>query len=79
MKITCIRCGTAVSTEVPDTTILRGIAECPECLVQDAQDDADRESVRRREDVLCALFAGFVIGGIVFQVMVPMIARIVGG
>ncbi len=32
MKIHCISCGKAVSTEVPNGTILRAVATCPECV-----------------------------------------------
>ena len=31
MQINCMRCGTAVSTNVPDGTIMRAWIECPEC------------------------------------------------
>ena len=31
MIIKCFNCGKPVTNEVPDTTIFRGTAECPEC------------------------------------------------
>lgn len=31
MRLHCFRCGKAVSTEVPDGTLVRGAIECPEC------------------------------------------------
>lgn len=32
MKLKCNKCGKSVSTEVPETTIVRGWIECPECI-----------------------------------------------
>lgn len=32
MKIRCNKCGKAVSTEVPNETIVRAYIECPECI-----------------------------------------------
>ncbi|HEY6415293.1 MAG TPA: hypothetical protein VIX41_03615 [Acidimicrobiales bacterium] len=32
MRIYCYFCGTSVSTEVPEETILRAVAVCPECI-----------------------------------------------
>lgn len=32
MKIRCMRCGTPVSSEVPDDTIIRAYVQCPECI-----------------------------------------------
>lgn len=32
MRIHCFCCGKSVSTEVPEETILRAVAYCPECL-----------------------------------------------
>ena len=32
MRIFCWFCGKSVSNEVPDTTVLRAIAVCPECI-----------------------------------------------
>lgn len=35
MKITCLYCGKFVSTELPDETVFRAIAICPECVSDD--------------------------------------------
>lgn len=35
MKIRCCKCGKIVSTEIPDTTIIRAWIECPECIEKD--------------------------------------------
>jgi len=35
MYIKCIECGKIVSTEVPDNTVLRAVAICPECIEKD--------------------------------------------
>lgn len=32
MRIHCFGCGKPVSSEVPDDTVLRATAECPECI-----------------------------------------------
>ena len=32
MRINCFLCGESVSSEVPDGTVFRAIAECPECI-----------------------------------------------
>lgn len=32
MRICCNSCGVAVSTEVPDGTLIRGWVECTECI-----------------------------------------------
>lgn len=32
MRINCYFCGKSVSTEVPDETVLRAVAVCPECI-----------------------------------------------
>ena len=32
MRIYCYFCGKSVSSEVPDETILRAVAVCPECI-----------------------------------------------
>lgn len=32
MKIYCFECGKPVTNEVPDSTIFRAIATCPECI-----------------------------------------------
>jgi DNA-directed RNA polymerase subunit RPC12/RpoP len=32
MRILCYTCGKSVSTEVPDSTIVRAWIECPECI-----------------------------------------------
>ena len=32
MRIHCFECSKSVSSEVPDETILRAVAVCPECL-----------------------------------------------
>ena len=35
MRLHCNQCGKSVSTEVPDDTLLRAWAECPECIAKD--------------------------------------------
>lgn len=42
MKIQCFTCGKTVSTELPDGTIFRGIAECPECIERDTSQEVQR-------------------------------------
>jgi len=32
MRIKCSQCGKAVSTEVPEGTVVRAWVECPECM-----------------------------------------------
>jgi DNA-directed RNA polymerase subunit RPC12/RpoP len=32
MRIRCSFCGKSVSTEVPDQTVFRAVAVCPECI-----------------------------------------------
>ena len=32
MRIYCSMCGKSCSTEVPDTTVFRAMAVCPECI-----------------------------------------------
>jgi len=48
MKIQCFRCGKPVSTEIPDSTVFRAVAECPECAEGHGNDEAraDRERLR---------------------------------
>lgn len=52
MKLTCFHCGKSVSTEVPDSTVFRAVAECPECLklIEDAS--IRREDVQPLVDVI---------------------------
>ena len=35
MRLCCNKCGKSVTTEVPDTTIVRAWIECPECIEKD--------------------------------------------
>lgn len=35
MRLRCYKCGDAVSTEVPEGTIVRAFVECPTCLSND--------------------------------------------
>ncbi len=32
MRLHCLACGKVVSTEVPDSTVVRAALECPECI-----------------------------------------------
>lgn len=34
MRLWCCRCGKSISSEVPEGTVLRAYAECPECIEQ---------------------------------------------
>lgn len=54
MRLYCYGCGKSVSTEVPDETILRAVAICPECVEQNFDVSEDgipfgtlREAVER--------------------------------
>jgi DNA-directed RNA polymerase subunit RPC12/RpoP len=38
MKLRCNSCGTPVSTEVPDDTVVRAYIECPECVEKHSQE-----------------------------------------
>lgn len=35
MRIRCNRCGRPVSSELPETTVIQGWVECPECLMRE--------------------------------------------
>ena len=37
MRLRCFECQTTISTEVPDETVVRAIAICPECCEQAAE------------------------------------------
>jgi hypothetical protein len=39
MTLKCNVCGKPVSTEVPDGTVVMAFIECPECIVEDDEDD----------------------------------------
>jgi chromosome segregation ATPase len=49
MRIRCNSCGKSVSSEVPDDTVLRAYAECPECIEKrpDYEDEIARLKVER--------------------------------
>lgn len=32
MRLRCMKCGKSVSSEVPDSTVVRAYLECPECV-----------------------------------------------
>ena len=40
MRITCFYCGKPVSNEIPEKTIFRGIATCPECIATESVEQA---------------------------------------
>jgi septal ring factor EnvC (AmiA/AmiB activator) len=44
MRLLCFSCGKSVTNELPNDTILRAIATCPECLLKDT-DDALQQQV----------------------------------
>jgi hypothetical protein len=44
MRILCFFCHKSVSNELPDNTIFRAIATCPECI--ESGKDKDDESIR---------------------------------
>jgi len=48
MRINCFGCGQPVSTEVPDGTVFRGTAECPECCEAKPDPDAIVDRYRRK-------------------------------
>jgi DNA-directed RNA polymerase subunit RPC12/RpoP len=37
--LVCSKCGKAVSTPVPDNTIVRAWIECPECIKKEPEED----------------------------------------
>ena len=37
MKLHCYKCSKPVSTEVPDSTIVRAVLECPECIEKEPE------------------------------------------
>ena len=41
MRFHCYGCGKSVSSEVPDSTILRAIAWCPECIALEKDQDPE--------------------------------------
>ncbi len=43
MRLYCYFCGKSVSTEVPDSTIVRAVLVCPECI------EAERIRVNEKE------------------------------
>jgi len=49
MRLVCFHCGKAVSTEVPDDTVVRAALECPECI--EKQPDYERLFAAYRADV----------------------------
>ena len=61
MRITCYFCGKNVSTELPEDTVFRAVAECPECIKSTKKDRekylAELEMLQDRMDVLARSFA----------------------
>ena len=53
MRLRCFSCGKSVSTEVPDDTIFRATAECPECV--ETHDYDSLEKLRAKIDHLKTL------------------------
>jgi hypothetical protein len=43
MRLHCHDCGKSVSTEVPDDTILRAVAICPECVITNETEPKEEE------------------------------------
>lgn len=37
MRVRCFHCNVPISTEVPDGFVMRGVAECPECIEKASQ------------------------------------------
>lgn len=37
MRLRCFECGKPVSTELPDDTVFRAVASCPECLAKEGE------------------------------------------
>ena len=48
MRLICFSCGKSVTNELPNDTILRAIATCPECLLKDT-DDALQQRIEELE------------------------------
>jgi hypothetical protein len=46
MRLICFTCGKPVSTEVPDSTIVRGTIDCPECVEDERPDQGDGEWIK---------------------------------
>jgi len=55
MVLKCFGCGKPVTTEIPDNTIFRGIATCPECLSK--QIDDTKETIGQLKSGI-EIFAG---------------------
>lgn len=53
MRLKCSRCGLAISTEVPEETIVRAWAECPECLKKEQEWEKEFEDVISYENEDC--------------------------
>ncbi len=49
MRLLCFSCGKSVTNELPNDTILRAIATCPECLLKDT-DDALQQQVAELQE-----------------------------
>jgi hypothetical protein len=50
MRIRCFHCGKSVSTEVPDETLLRAIAICPECCDPDVRAAQEKAAKEKSDD-----------------------------
>lgn len=61
MQLKCFHCGTPVSTEVPDGTIVRATIECPTCAGKDHLLEI-RLRLARMEGQIQALLNGCKIG-----------------
>ena len=53
MRLICFSCGKSVTNELPNDTILRAIATCPECLLKNT-DDALQQQVAELQENLSA-------------------------
>lgn len=55
MRLYCYTCGKPVSTEVPDDTVFRAVAECPECCEKGEPGATRDERSRIRGELLASL------------------------
>ena len=55
MRLNCYGCGKSVSTEVPDSTIVRASLDCPECIEKKPDLEARLRAVEGERDAARAL------------------------
>lgn len=54
LRLRCFYCGTSVSNEVPEDTVVRAVLICPECLEKEAKElpEEDKSTIVQYLDMI---------------------------